>query len=315
MRESRAGLSKHSGREAADRYTSRSDARCFTASQILIPGSSSASVTRLPSTEDKSMMSQEPSCRFGPAALRYARRGWPVLPIRRRGKAPLTARGFKDATTDPRIIEAWARRWPEANVARPIAPGELVVDVDSREALDRLQALDLHLPSTVCATTGRGWHFWYAVDGTPVSCRNGLLEKVDVKASGGYVILPPSIHPTGAVYRWEVSPEQAAFAECPQWVLERLAAPPKTGEPQPGRRRAAGDWFRKIQEPVNEGQRNRSLAEVCGYLFRYLPARVAAELAYCWAQVKLSPPLPQNEVERTIQSIAGREHRRLQRRS
>ncbi len=53
------------------------------------------------------------------AALEYARRGWPVLPLAPRGKAPLGAlvpRGLNDATTDPeRIRQWWATRRSSAH--------------------------------------------------------------------------------------------------------------------------------------------------------------------------------------------------------
>ena len=40
------------------------------------------------------------------AALFYAlERGWPVLPVRPRGKAPLTQHGVKDATTEESVIQ------------------------------------------------------------------------------------------------------------------------------------------------------------------------------------------------------------------
>jgi len=44
------------------------------------------------------------------AALAYAERGWPVLPIKPRSKVPagnLVPHGGMDATTDPRVIRSW----------------------------------------------------------------------------------------------------------------------------------------------------------------------------------------------------------------
>ena len=119
------------------------------------------------------------------------------------------------------------------------------------------------------------------------------------------MIVPPSIHPSGAEYSWQVPLEQATIAECPEWVLERLVRPV---EQKQGR--SAEAWLEVISRPVLEGRRNETLASVAGLLFRKLPAMIAAELAYCWAQVKLSPPLSQQEVQRAIDSIAGRELRR-----
>ena len=63
------------------------------------------------------------------AALRYAELGYPVFPCVPGGKAPATAHGFLDATTDAGQIEAWWTARPDANIGMPTA-GLLVVDVD-----------------------------------------------------------------------------------------------------------------------------------------------------------------------------------------
>ena len=69
------------------------------------------------------------------AALEWARRGVPVLPVRPAEKAPLTVHGVSDASTDTNLVRAWWARWPGANVA--VATGGRgvdVVDVDVRGA-------------------------------------------------------------------------------------------------------------------------------------------------------------------------------------
>ena len=43
------------------------------------------------------------------AALQYAARGWHVLPLRPRGKQPLTRHGCQEATVDAAAIVAWWR--------------------------------------------------------------------------------------------------------------------------------------------------------------------------------------------------------------
>ena len=238
------------------------------------------------------------------AALGHAGMGLSVLPLRERGKSPITLQGVKDAATDPEQIRRWWSRWPEANIGLAVPPGYLVLDLDDPEALGRLRARDLSLPTTATATTGRGQHFWYATGGVEVRNRVALLPGIDVRAPGGYVVAPPSIHPSGARYRWNVRLSRATVAEAPDWLLEMLSECPRS---DPAGKR---DWLRTIREPVTEGRRNQALAEVAGLLFRSLPADLAAELASCWAEVRLRPPLSDAEVRRTINSIAGCELRR-----
>jgi hypothetical protein len=44
------------------------------------------------------------------AALGYARRGYAVLPVRGKGKGPLTAPGVHDSSTDEWVLFGWCRR-------------------------------------------------------------------------------------------------------------------------------------------------------------------------------------------------------------
>ena len=68
------------------------------------------------------------------AALSYARRGQRVFPCGE-NKAPLIAGGFKNATTDARLVHMWWNRWPEARIGLPTGEKFFVVDVDRLEAL------------------------------------------------------------------------------------------------------------------------------------------------------------------------------------
>lgn len=52
-------------------------------------------------------------------------------------------------------------------------------------------------------TTGRGGHVWLrCADSDVKSIASGRLPEVEVRGQGRYVLAPPSIHPTGAVYQW-----------------------------------------------------------------------------------------------------------------
>ncbi len=135
-------------------------------------------------------------------ALAYAAAGIAVFPCVPAGKAPLTANGFHDATTNPDRIHQWWTQRPQANVATPTgAPGFDVLDVDVRpdgngwHAFHHAQAAGL-LDGWIRAvlTPSGGLHLHYP--GTEQ--RNGSLRglHVDFRATGGYVLLPPSLGQT-----------------------------------------------------------------------------------------------------------------------
>lgn len=160
-------------------------------------------------------------------ALFYARRGWPVLPLQtpvagggctcgnqdcsNPGKHPRTARGFKDATTDPSIISQWWSQWPDANigVATGILSGLLVIDIDPRHGgIDSFKKLLKQygtIPKTLTAWTGgHGLHKLFQFPKAPGRFRNktGLAPGIDVRADGGYFVAAPSLHVSGHRYHW-----------------------------------------------------------------------------------------------------------------
>ena len=95
------------------------------------------------------------------------------------------------------------------------ASGIVVVDVDKPELIDTLGLL----PSTPTVRTGKGLHLYFKHPGRPVANKVGLLSGVDLRGDGGYVVAPPSIHPNGASYEWNVGLD-VPFAELPASVLE-----------------------------------------------------------------------------------------------
>jgi hypothetical protein len=101
-------------------------------------------------------------------------------------KHPRTAHGFRDATSDLRLIARWWARFPNANIGiRTGEPSNLVVlDVDSVSAFTDLKGRYPKVPweriPTTC--TGRGYQSWFRYPGGPLPSRLGILPQVDVRA-------------------------------------------------------------------------------------------------------------------------------------
>ena len=180
------------------------------------------------------------------AAKGYAERGWLVLPLwwplpdaacacgrpdcSKPGKHPLTRHGLHDATTDAGVIRRWWTRWPRANVGiRTGTPSRLlVVDVDGTSGMASLRTLRGEhgpLPAAWVRTGSGGWHAYFRQpDGQRVPnsvCRLG--PGLDVRADGGSIVAPPSLHAAGGCYGW-LKPG-AEPPPAPEWLI-RLALPP-----------------------------------------------------------------------------------------
>ncbi|MGH3218974.1 MAG: bifunctional DNA primase/polymerase [Streptosporangiaceae bacterium] len=205
-------------------------------------------------------MSDLGAAMLGPA-LAYASAGWPVFPCKPGQKAPDTAHGFKDATTDPAVIRRW---WPSSrNVAIATgAPGPDVLDVDVKPdgsgfaAFNRLkQAGMLTGARALVRTPSGGLHAYYAGTGQP----SGRLVRhfLDFKAAGGYVLAPPSAvggkpyelldHRGGATARldWEAVTR----------LLDPPGEPPRPGRHDDGDPGSLAAWVAAQQE----GNRNDGL--------------------------------------------------------
>src|SRR5437867_3825245 len=166
------------------------------------------------------------------AALRYAERGIPVFPVDRATKRPLTPHGFKDATIDADQITQWWIANPTANIAVPTGQriGLLVVDVDPRhggdETLSKLSN-GHSLPGPLTKTGGGGEHRWFRHDERfSISAGKNALAGLDTRGEGGYVVVAPSLHASGARYEGEV-PNADEAGPLPEWLAQPLLAAKK----------------------------------------------------------------------------------------
>ena len=117
-----------------------------------------------------------------------------------------------------------------------------------------------------------------------------IAAGVDVRGNGGYVLVPPSVHPSGRAYTWSVD-SASAVAAAPDWLLAKIAERTDgNGQATPPSRLA-----RTVANGVVEGQRDCALTRLAGYLLRrYVDPVVALELVQAVNAVRCAPPLPPN---------------------
>jgi hypothetical protein len=189
------------------------------------------------------------------AALDYADRGWPVVHLVPGGKVPATRHGLLDATTDPVVIMRLWRQRARATVGirtgpRPDGAGLLVVDLDGQEGLGSWARLEARYGVAVtleASTGGGGIHLLYRYpEGIDLGNSAGRLgEGVDTRAKGGFIVVPPSIHPSGRRYAWTGSGD-AAIAPTPAWLVDLLRPPPPRPGPAVKREWQPGDDRRQL---------------------------------------------------------------------
>lgn len=252
------------------------------------------------------------------AALSFARRGIPVLPLA--AKRPLVARGVYAASTEKSRIRAWFSRWRTANfgVVTGEASGLLVLDVDPRARGDEsLEAL-LHtlgsLPPTPRVLTGGGGdHLYFLFPerlGSLVGC---AAPGIDVKAGGGYVVGPGSVHENGRSYKWAPSSslDDLPLAALPSRWRDALRRPASNSAhpigdtarfvPTSEREARAAAYVAKVP-PAISGNRghNATFLLACKLVRGFmLPDEAALRLLRQW-NATCQPPWSEAELKRKI---------------
>jgi hypothetical protein len=152
-----------------------------------------------------------------------------------------------------------------------------------------------------------GRHIWLRLPhGITLGGSAGRLgPRLDTRCNAGYCLAPPSVGPLGRRYRWSCD-SASCIAIAPQWLLDLLA--PVAAKPAVT---SSAEWRELIEHAIPEGRRDDSLTRLTGYLLRRrVDPFVTRELIRSFNTTHCAPPLPEKDIERIVESIAGRELRR-----
>ena len=194
-------------------------------------------------------------------ALKYAEHGLYVFPTAAHEKKPVFKNWQKSSTTDPEAIKTIWSRHPEYGVGIDTGKsGLIVVDVDNHDedGSDSLRAWESEhgkLPDTATVITGSGvYHYFYRTS-EKIKGKVGVLKGIDIRAEGNLIIAPPSIHPNGNQYQWDVGSDldDPGIVEVDEIVLKLVGwneKPTDNNQDQQGYH---------LPEKITKGTRNNDL--------------------------------------------------------
>ena len=255
------------------------------------------------------------------AAHDYVERGLAIIPLGVGKKEPVTKSGLNDWTDNPGQIDVWwgqgehagKRGNPSYNIGMAcgqVSGGIIAIDLDchSDEAngLHFLRDWEVEhgkLPETWTQITGSGGKQLFYRAGQDIrNSANGEIG-VDVRGNGGYVVLPPSLHPCGDCYEWSISPDDMDVADADDKVYDFIRAVSKT------KKRVDGWNAEKTGIPPEiKENRNETLFSLGrSFLSRGTGHDEVATLIRSLNATICRPPLPADEVEKLIGSINSKE--------
>jgi len=265
-------------------------------------------------------------------ALEYEKIGWSIVPVRppekphSSGSDKVPYVKWKDCQSIrpvPQQLKEWYEKFPDARVG--VITGKVsnmvTIDFDSPEAIEAFENIVCKLPETIYMETGREnggkqYFFEYPED-TFLITKAGLIENVDLKAEGGFAVLPPSIHKSGKKYKWgKIDPLEHGLddlLEMPQEILKFCLSPPSTTDKKivehsdSKKSKNRPGWVNDLLWGVKEGMRNVSAAKLAGYFLRIFNGDKEQTLtAMTGWNSRNNPPLTEKRLNLTVDSIASR---------
>lgn len=247
---------------------------------------------------------------FWEAAEDYLSRGVAVIPIEPGGKRPVTKHGLNDWTDNPDQLVVWWGQTPNLNVAGvlgTVSGGLFAIDLDVHEeghsgieTLREWERVHGELPETWTSITGSGGKQLFYRTGREVRNSANAELGVDVRGNGGYVVLPPSIHPCGEPYEWSVSPDDCDVADATDGVFDFLDYVTRNG----GTREDVPERAKfKLPDKIKKGERDNVLFKYAAHLRAIGRSDEEIRDAVAGANVtRCATPLDSRDVARIVKS-------------
>ena len=251
-------------------------------------------------------------------AIRYHKLGYNVIPLRKSGKKPLIPwKEYQQRRSTIDEIRGWWERWPDANIGivSGRSTGTIVLDIDGPIG-EKFIKDSGGLPDTPKCRTAKGHHYYLKYPSEfDVRCTENKDLQIGIKGNGGYVVAPPSIHPSGQKYfwikgfpPWKIEP--APLNKC-KWLARYLADYRIKKEEEKEVPTDSVLWADKLLlNGVSEGERNMAITKLAGRYVGKGLSKIEIMPILLEANNQFDPPLDQKEVGKTLDSVINSDNRK-----
>lgn len=243
-----------------------------------------------------------------PTACKLLEAGFSIIPVDWEEKKPTVAwKEYQTRYATKEEAERWFSRG-ESNIA--IVTGVIsnlcVVDVDPRNG-GQPTISGFPLGRATVVTGGGGYHHYYRHLVEAPNCQPGKWKGIDIKATGGYVLCPPSKTQGGYFYTYG-EPFPPERREWPATLRDLVVKPAQSNGKRASKvtlPSSRGGFIRVTLNDIESGGRNNHAAKLYGaLLYEGASQRSAAEILRLWNS-NLTQPLPSDEIEAVITSITA----------
>lgn len=239
-------------------------------------------------------------------ALYYASRGFYVFPVGQ-DKHPLIKWADLCTRDEKQIKTWWDKEFTTAGIGivTGAKSGIVVLDIDAGHGGDT-SLINLlvewgEIPVTAETITGGGGrHIVFIHPGIEIRNSASKIGKgLDIRGDGGYIVAPPSLHPSGRRYEWAAGHKlsQTSLAQMPGWLIRLLIEPDHTDS-------ASRPLAQPIDRQIISGARNQTLTSLAGTMRRRgMSADAIFQALMAENNAKCDPPLSADEVMMITKSV------------
>jgi len=224
-------------------------------------------------------------------AIECVERGWSLVPLN--GKVPTEKEWTKlPPTSKDQALEIATKG--NFGIRTGVISNLVVIDIDPKnggfESLEQLPRCFHDVPYVHTGSGGLHYYFQYPKQGTLRNSSGKLGPGIDVRADGGQVVAPSSLHPeTQVPYAWGSQPYRE-LPEFPDELYSLLTTTPSV-EYNEG-------------ESIPEGQRDTFLTSIAGSMRRRGMSEEAIYAALTVENQRCAPPKASSDLRRIAKSVS-----------